>query len=326
MKHRTNLKYYNTYLLLSMLTFSGLWSCRPDVEEFRPYDDSLADISRLMAQVTPVSNPQTFVFGGAVADTILSTSSGVRVFLSDTEKLFADSNGNIVPFSSCPNLLIEIRYITDRSDLISLGRHTMTTDGKLLESLGMVDIVATCDGTPLKLLPGRSIKVQIPSNQPLKNGLNTYTGKLEKNTLEGWVPGNGDVFWADWQVGNSSLQLGYEFLANQLGLQMIALPFVEPLTSFCVTLPANFNRENSVVYVLTQNVLSLATLTATPGSNTFCIENAPSGYPIEILTVSKIDTEFLMGYKETEIGTNATVPVAPLGSSMNELIDLIESL
>jgi hypothetical protein len=326
MKLRPKLRNFKTYLLLSILSLSGLWSCRPDVEEFRPYDDSLADINRLLDQVTPVSNPQTFVFGGAVADTILSTSSGVRVFLSDTEKLFADSNGNTVPFSTCPNLSIEIRYITDRSDLISLGRHTMTTEGKLLESSGMVDIVATCDGTPLKLLPGRSIKVQIPSNQPLKSGLNMYTGKMEKDTLEGWEAGSGDVFWADWQVGNSSLQLGYEFLATQLGPQMIALPFEEPLTSFCVTLPENFNRENSVVYVLTQNVLSLASLTATPGSNTFCIENAPLGYPVEIFTISKIETDFLMGYKQTEIGTNATVAVAPEGSSMNEVIEFIESL
>ena len=184
MKHQPNLRNYSTYLLLSILTLSGVWSCRPDAEGFRPYDDSLADINRLLAQVTPVSNPQTFVFGGATADTILSASSGVRVFLSDTEKLFADSNGNTVPFSSCPNLVIEIRYITDRSDLISLGLHTMTTEGKLLESLGMVDVVATCDGTPLKLSPGRSIKVQIPSNEPLKNGLNVFSGKMEKENCK----------------------------------------------------------------------------------------------------------------------------------------------
>ncbi|MCC6410572.1 MAG: hypothetical protein IT270_02865 [Saprospiraceae bacterium] len=326
MKHQPNLKNFKTYLLLSVLSLSGLWSCRPDVEEFRPYDDSLADISRLLAQVTPVSNPQSFVFGGAVADTILSTSNGVRVFLSDTEKLFADSNGNTVTFSTCPNLSIEIRFINDRSDLISLGRHTMTTEGKLLESLGMVDIRATCDGTPLQLLPGRSIKVQIPSNQPLKSGLKPYIGNVVENTLTGWENNGGEVFWADWQAGNSSLQLGYEFLATQLGLQMIAIPFEEPLTSFCVTLPENFNRENSVVYVLTQNVLSLASLTAEPGSNTFCIENAPFGYPVEVFTISKIETDFLMGYKQTEIGTNATVTIEPDGSSMNEVIEFIKSL
>lgn len=326
MKQRPNLNNVKTYLYLSILILSGLWSCRPDVEEFRPYDDSLADISRLFAQVPTTSKPQTFAFSAAVEDTILSTSGGVRVFLSDTEELFADSNGNTVPFSVCQNISVEIHYITKRSDLVALGRHTMTTEGAVLESLGMVDITAKCDGTPLKLLPGRSIKIQIPSDQPLKNGLNTYIGNLVKDTLKGWDEGVSEVFWADWQAGNSSLQLGYEFLATQLGLQMLAKPFEEPLTTFCVTLPENSTRDNSVVYVLTQNVLSLAYLTGDPGSNTFCIDHAPLGYPVEILTISKIDTDFLMGYKKTEIGTNLTIAITPEESSMNAVIDFIKNL
>ena len=111
------LKKLSLYLLLS--TLATVWGCRKDVEEFLPYVPTQEDLNQLLIQVPSSSTHAVFPFGGSIPDTTLTTASGVRVFLADTENLFADDSGTPVPCSTCPNLKVEVNTVLRKGDLIS---------------------------------------------------------------------------------------------------------------------------------------------------------------------------------------------------------------
>lgn len=321
----TRLRHRFIYSLLSTITLAGVWSCRKDVETFRPYPPTLEAIQQLMQQVPSASTQTTFTLGGIVQDIELATPSGVRLFLTDTEHLFFDADDNPVPCSTCQNFSVKVTEALDKSDIIAYGVPTTTTDGELLESGGMVHVVITCDGKQLKLRPDRKLKIQIPAQNP-ENDMLVFSGLMQNDTFLGWQNTGQEVFQAIWQVAGND-QTGYEILSPHLGWINSDRFVNEPTTSFCVDLPPNFNSENTVAYIVFKNNRSVAALEIDLADQKFCYDNAPVGFQVRLVTVSKTaDGQYWLGNQETEIGTNATVTMAPQQVGEQQMLDFLKSL
>ncbi len=312
------------YVLLSTLT--TVWGCREDVEEFRPYTPTQEDLGVLLSQTPGASTHTVFQFGGSIPDTTLTTASGVRVFLADTENLFADDAGTPVPCSTCPDLKVEVTVMLSKGDLIARGVPTTTAPGKnVLESAGVVYVQAYCQGKPLQLRDLRYVKVQIPANDQVTMTL--YDGVVDdQEKLAGWSASADDAFWAVWPVADGGTRTGYELIARHLGWSNCARPVVEQSSPFCVTLPAQFSALNTQVYLVFENKLAVAELSGNDQSSKFCFPEAPLGHPVRVVAVSKTGGQYWLTNYFTEIGSNVELNLSPQPMLEQEVINFLKAL
>lgn len=320
------LKHFFIYALLSTLTLAGVGGCRKDVESFRPYPPTLDAIRQTLQQVPGANTKTAFSLSAVTEDKVLVTPGGVRVFLTDPDNLFEDANGNPVPCSTCQTLGVEVTEALDKSDIIAYGVPTTTLEGTLLESGGMVRVAVSCDGKTLRLRNDRKLKIQVPATDPVDDML-VFQGVAVNDTFLGWNDTGLPVFQAEWQNSNLDIVQGYEILTPYLDWINADRFINEPTTSFCVDLPENFNPENTTAYLVVNNIRAIAFLEYNLAEQTFCWPNAPIGYPVRIVTISKTaDGQYWLGNQETEIGTDATLNVSPKQVSDQQVLDFLKSL
>jgi len=314
------------YLLLS--TLATVWGCRKDKEEFHPYVPTQEDLGLLLSQAPDASSHTVFQFGGSIPDTTLTTASGVRVFLADTENLFADDTGAPVPCSTCPNLKVEVTNVLSEGDLIARGMNTESAaDSKMLESVGVVYLKVSCKGKPLALLPNRYVKVQIPASD-IKNSMHVFTGAFnDQDEWLGWTDTNSPAFWAEWPVpAPGTAQTGYEVILPQLGWNNCARPLTEQTSSFCVTLPDQFTALNTRVFLVFENVRAIAELKGTDNGSQFCFEEAPIGFTVDVVAISKTGGQYWVVRKPWETGNQVQLPLTPQPVTEQEVLAVIKSL
>lgn len=312
------------YALLS--TLATVWGCRKDVEEFRPYTPTQEDLGQLFLQAPGASTHTVFSFGGSIPDTTLTTASGVRVFLADTENLFADDTGTPVPCSTCPDLKITVTTALSKGDLMARRLPTISTpEGLMLESVGVVQVQSTCQGKNLQLAPNRYIKIQLPAAE-VKSGMEVFTGIVAgQNNLTGWSSTQDTVFWAQWPINGGIQQTGYE-LITQLGWSNCARPIIEQTAPFCVTLPAQFSALNTRAFLVFDNVRSVVELKGDDTSSQFCFEEAPIGYPVKIVVVSKTGGQYWLVQKPWELGQSTNLSIKPQPTSDKDVLAFIKTL
>jgi len=310
--------------LLNTLLLAGVWSCRKDVDEFRTYPVTLANLDPLLSQVPNSSTKTTTPLGGLAKDTVVVTTDGLRIFLTDTEQLLVDANDNPVSFSTCQNLLLEVTEVLRKGDMIARNVPSTVANGATLESDAMLRIRFTCDGTPLKLKSGRNIKIQIPQTNQQDN-LFVYNGIMQNDSLSGWMATMEPVYLADWisSITNETV-LGYEIIATQLDWIACSRPLSGSVSSFCVNLPDGFSDVNTVVYMVFKNTNVVAPLTA--NGSQFCYAQAPQGYFVKLVTVGKFGEQYWLGNKETEIGTNTVLDVVPQIVSEQQMLNFLKGL
>jgi len=105
------------------------------------------------------------------------TIDGVSIIIPPNTLAFLDGQ---TPKES---VQIEIREVFNKSNMILSGLGT-TSNGRLLESYGMIELLATSGGKDLKIRDGGSIRVTIP------NKSNSYDGELfygqESSNILNW--------------------------------------------------------------------------------------------------------------------------------------------
>lgn len=314
---RIRLSYW-TVLLLS------LWSCRKDVEQFEPYAPSAQELSNLLAVEVPAAATHTvFTLNSLSTDKMLETPGGTRIFLIDTDNLFSNkSTGALVHCSTCPDLKVEVTEVLDKSDIIAHSLNTIGDSGILFESGGMVRVTATCNGQQLELLSDRVLKIQLPRN-------NTQSGYFvfaqDTSTGGHWSNSNQEVFEAEWPVLNGTKK-GYELLVKKMGWSACGRSLADPGSSFCIELPSGFADQNTLAYLVFKDQQVVAPLQYKLSQNKFCFPNAPAGYPVKLVTVSKLGERYWLGKAETEVGTNATFPMGTQESTLEAILNYVKSL
>lgn len=316
------------YLYLFLCASVTAGSCRKDVEEFRPYVPIKEDLDPLLKQVPDALSSSTFLFGGSIPDTTLTTSSGVRIFLADTEQLFADETGATVPCSTCPSLKMEVTTVLGKGDIIARGISTSRyPDARMLESAGVVEIKASCNGKTLKLLPGRYMKVQIPADN-VSPGMEIFTGNIDPVAgWQGWTATGTQAFWADWPLVNPpGLQTGYELIVPALGWSNCARPVIEQSSPFCVTLPEQFTALNARVFLVFKNTRAVAELKGDDDASTFCFPEAPLGYPVNVVVLGKTGGQLWLVSNFTEIGSNVQMSLTPQPQEEQQVVSFLKNL
>ncbi len=314
------------YTLLS--TLASVWGCRKDVETFRPYGSSIAEIEAMLSQVPGDGTLTLFNFpAGLSTDSVLSTAGGVRVHLTDVDHLFVNANGEPVAVSNCGALKIEVSEAFRKGDILALGLPTATLSDELLESGGMVRILAFCDGQPLQLSADRSLKIQITTAQDaLQPDMLVFGAVLNTDqTFAGWENTGQEVYWAGWPTPQGQ-KMGYELIVKNLEWVNCARPINEQNSPFCVSLPLAFDPENTQVFAVFKNQRTVSRLVYDPAAEKFCLPQGPLGFSVQVVSVTKTGNQYWLGSKETEIGNNATLTLSPEESTQNEVLAFLKGL
>ncbi len=316
------------FALLGALLLIGAWNCRKDVDEFRPYvyAASQASIALLLDQVTTPATVTTFLLKELTHDTLLTTPSGIRVGLTDTEELFVNANNEPIAASTCQQLQVEVTEVLDKSDLLARGIHTATyPGGQLLESGGMVYVRATCDGSPLQLFPNRSLKVQIPANELKSDMLAFQDAGQNSPDFLGWQATGDPAYLAEW-ISDANVLHGYELYPSRLGWIGAGRLLPEATSKLCVQLPTGMTDQTARVFLVFKNFPAVVNLPYAAGTQSFCFDQAPEGYPVQVVVISKLGEDYWLGNQETEIGSNTSFYLEPHKTTEADLLAFLKDL
>lgn len=310
-------------LYLPILLLLALWSCREDKEVFEPYPASAQEISALLEQQVPAASTYSvFSLSNLTDDQVLETSRGTRIFLVDTDHLFSDANtGSPVLCSTCNDLKIEVTEVADPSDIVARGLSTVSDAGTLFQSGGMVKVTVQCNGKTLALLPDRTLKVQLPNN----DAQNDYF-VFSKTNAAAWTMSAQPVFKADWITTGGQTLSGYELLLKTLGWSAAGQMMTDPASTFCIELPTGFGGENTLAYLVFKNQTLAVPLQFDLGKNTFCHDNIPIGYQVQLMAVSKLGDQYWLGKAGTEIGTSATLQLGSQQQTEEGVVNFVKGL
>jgi hypothetical protein len=300
---------WTTFLLIGIFLTIG---CRKDIYTFTPYPDSVGDIKAFLSQNLRSTNATTtFYFSRAIPDTILTTPNNVRVWLSDTENVFQDENGATVPCSTCNDLKVEVTEYLKKSDMLG-NDVTTASDGKLVESGGIINLRITCGNNELRLRPNEYIRVQFPVNSEadLLPNMMIYYGSKPDNSSINWALSTKSVGNSSWGF-DPNINWAYELRSDSLGWIGAARVVNDPQSKFCIKLDQQFNDKNTLVYVTFDGKNMIAPTLGNFQNQEFCFENTPIGYPVKIVTISKIGNQWHLGKGSTETGTNTIVNTTP---------------
>ncbi len=163
-------------ILLGLIIALILTSCSKN--ESLTFDKELQQLS---------NQSQVFTITNDIGDT-LETKNGTRIIIAPNTFVLADDQDKKEP------IRIEVKDVFDKSEMILNGLGTVS-DGRLLESFGMVYLGATSKGRELKIRDKGSITISIPNRREgyygelfygteVDHSLNwEYAGKIPDTTV-----------------------------------------------------------------------------------------------------------------------------------------------
>lgn len=313
--------------VLSLLG-TGMWSCRKDVVEVRPYPVSINDLKQFLQQAPASGATEVFDFNGLNEDKMLSGPEGVRVFLSDVDHLFSMADSpTAVAASSCSDLKIEISVAFTKGDILARDLGTFSfDDGRLLETSALIGVRAWCGGSALQLLPGRTLKIQVPESTSPLDDMFVYDAVYDADEFRGWKNTGQEVFKADWPGSQSNTVIGYEILADKLGWTAAGRPLPNTGTTFCADLQPGFTGQNTQSFLVFSNQRVVAPLIFDDASHSFCFDNVPAGYPVQVVSVAKLGVKYWLGNSSTETGTNTVLPIQSQQQDAGNILDYLRGL
>jgi hypothetical protein len=323
---------FKAFVLILSTTFS--WNCRPDVEEFRPFPVSMAGVDSLLRNATIPTSTTDFKQSGALPDTMISTKNGIRVGLKDTEKLFTDDNGKVIPCSTCKSFSLEITEVAKRGDAIGRGINTLTTNGKMLEAGGILFLEAVCDGKKLRLKGDKTLQLQIPAKGVQLNNLDNfvgYQGVVKEKTFVGWEPTGEKALAGKWPVpgsANPAEAVGLEIKTRTLDWIMLSRTVEGAAKPMRVLTPQGFNGNNTQVYVVLKEIQAFAKLEYDESRKVFVFEQMPVGQPATVLVIGKSGNKSLLGSITVDDKTDFSVPlkIVPKETPQQQILNFLNSL
>jgi hypothetical protein len=156
-----------------------------------------------------------------------------------------------------------------------------------------------------------------------------FYGDTTVNNLDNftWVPA-ADMqrvnIWRD----SGSMNYGYEMFSkkfNWINCDKFA-DTTKPRTTVSAILPVNFTNNNTAVYLVFKDMLSVIRMYTNVANRLFYFNDIPINTNVTIVSISKIGDNFYLGTKEARITRNQVVKLSPQKKTKKEIDDYINSL
>lgn len=110
---------------------------------------------------------QSFMVSDVTREFEIIGDKGFRIVFP--ELAFVDDEGNPV----LGEVEIKLKEFTENAEFAEAGLTTMTTDGQLLETGGMIDLSASSGDKKISLAPGKQVEINVPNMQD-QTGFQTF--------------------------------------------------------------------------------------------------------------------------------------------------------
>ena len=84
-----------------------------------------------------------------------------------------------------------------------------------------------------------------------------------------------------------------------------------PRTTVSAILPVNFTNNNTAVYLVFKDMLSVVRMYANTANRLFYFNNIPINSNVTVVSISKIGDNFYFGTKEEQVTRNLVVKLSP---------------
>ena len=250
------MKNFKTLAVFSAVILFSVFACKKESET--PISSSPG---------LPTINPTDALFSDYFQEEIQSSTHDVTVFSTIngdkgsmiflTSTSFKDASGNPVTGS----VDIELIEALDNKDMLMLNRPTVTNNGELLTSAGVIYINATQNGEQLQIA------------EPLRTMMPNNTGEFNNNLpspfglFSGDTAANGDFVWVE-DTGNVVLDgdsaMYWDFDIDSISWTNIDAFSYPPGTVFTggvdAILPSGHDGTNSSVFMYFSNINSVTSL------------------------------------------------------------------
>lgn len=325
---------FNLFFGLVILTsLFGLSSCE-NVDTFEPYDKPATfsfsrPESKLELQVLKdesVSLPIHSNFGG----TYIFPDSSMITFYPQSFLL------NGVPVTD-KIIQIEVDLVRRKSDMVEQLLGT-SSGNKIIESGGMVNVRAFCDGKELTVDPqiGYNLRLAVP-NGGVPSGMELFYGEETTSGIN-WVEADGDpstqdnVFQSEWTLDSTGrFVLGMECVPKKLG--WVNCDFFSklnniPLTNPCIIVsgPANGDKVFLHVSAVLKNYMVIINPCCNTNSDEACFGPLPVGEPVTYIVIGTGSKGLYLGYTEKNIVTDDKVLIRIELKTLQEIKDFLLTL
>jgi hypothetical protein len=226
----------------------------------------------------------------------------VITFSSNT---FTYANGNAV----AGNFTIELIEAQHKREMLLLNKQTVTTDGQLLVSGGIVYVNATQNGQQLSINDSNPVQASIPSNDFI--AMDYFIGGDDANGDFGWNLSDDNTVTTN--TNNVDTGFGgffiFDFEIDSMGWINCDYFYSsgDPLTDVEVDLPEEYNGSNTMVFVYYSDINSVANMNDADEDGTFNLGysyETPIGMDVSFIVVSEIDGSYYYAIVSSTITDN----------------------
>ena len=135
---------------------------------------------------------------------------------------------------------------------------------------------------------------------------------------------------AYWDMPGSNNHIGYDIKLSKLGWVSLLAPdnaVPNPNNKINVYMPVNFTNKNTVVYAVQNGTKNVSRLNADFPTRTFSLANLPFGQNVTLVSISKIDNQYYLGYSTVNYSSNKTIfNIVPQEITIANVIDYLNAL
>lgn len=230
---------------------------------------------------------------------------------------------------------IHVEVLDSRGKVLAGGIPTVS-DEALLESRLQCRIRLQDGGQTVRLAAGKAIRLLVNDPDPRERMELFYGGDQQ------WIQADGDpdswanVEAADWYVplytGGFESGFGYACHSDSLDWVGLGVFFQVPkdqLSRVCIELPAEYNADNTVVFLVFKDYKSLLRLEDDPGSPRFCepFNAAPAGFRATFVVLSQFgEDDYRFAARDAVLATDHVQYLEPRKTPYPEILQYLAGL
>jgi hypothetical protein len=227
---------------------------------------------------------------------------------------------------------IVLNLLRKKGDLIRFHKPT-ESDGRLLETGGILRVLITKDNNPLILLPGKNITIKYLASN-IKE-MKVFSGLPLGNVFPaaplafGWA--KNDSASVTSFVRQNTNDSGYSVQTNKLNWINVANYRDSNVAQkrLVVSLPRDFNNTNTSVFAVFKNLNSVLEIYPDFPNKIFRIDRIPAQRPLIIIAITKLKNDvYFIARKEIETNTTASqvVSLVPERKSLSDIKAMLDAL
>ena len=261
---------------------------------------------------------QTFIIKNTKSDTIM-TKNGIGLLISQNSFRFKD--GRIVDDS----IQIEVIEVFTKSDMLFNGVST-TSQGRLIESIGMIKITAQSNGQELFIRDSSSVFLGMPNKREIIEG-ELFYGKEENEKFVDWeYAGGRDTTVVSESDGMDAIPgppKYFEFELKNLGwINCDRFVEIKEKAELRVELK---NYSQPVGYLVFNSINSVMSL-AFDEKGIALIKNLPNDYEVHLFIIDKVKGKLMFAKQTFRIEKAKSIQVEPKQIDAVDLKGEIERL